>query len=628
LNLKKLLSLTKHNGAVFIKKTLSSISKSKIWPALINKATHILKSRHVGKIVNLINSKRLVKKKSMENGTKAKKRLKLTIKSRLRIICVFSVVLNVIILMISSNSIKSIELRMHSFYNIEYQNSLQQIIIREDIKDMELNIMTAIYSEDYKAASKEVELSLQKTLSDMNFLKQQFSDQALIGNLNSAMNDFVAQEMKVMSYVFAGHTDQVLDIITGDYADCVQNVYAVLDQVELSAKEASESALNEVAQQRTYTSFLLGLTAVLLNLALFIAITLIYRSIAKASQKIVDVTYYIEGGNLSKCAITHCQGDELDRVICACLNMAGTLQAVLLDIKSILQRISLGDLTPQELHDQYFIGEYNDLLEATKAMQTYITDSLCQIDSATLSVENYVEHVSNGAENLLKLATKQSNNITKLSVRLNNILQNSTQNADRISTINQFTAEMGDVVKLTKQQMNKTVLEIDEVTNRAISIQKIVQMIDEIAMQTNLLALNASIEAAHAGSYAKGFSVIADEIKTLALKAGAAAKETKTYISSSIVSFGSCSKSINNTSESLDLVVNKTACVSDMIAQISDSVQEDQKEILNIANETEEIRHIVSGNTEAAQQFKAASEDGIKQVGILKQQLARFTRSR
>lgn len=625
LHINKLVLFTMDKGAMLMKKAKHAVSI--VWLVMIEKTTPVLKRKQINQVVDNFRQKYFTNKNSIENGGAPKKYSKLTIKRKLQLICILSIVLNCIILTISSNSIKNIELRMHSFYNIEYQNSLQQMIIREDIKDMELNITKAIHSEDYKAASEQVELSLQNTLADMNSLKRQFSDQALIKDLNFAMNDFIAQEMKLMSYAFAGHSDRVSDLIAGDYADCIQNIYAVLDQVELSARQASELALKEVSQRRAYTSFILTLTAILLNLALFTAITLVHRSITKASQKIVDVTDYIESGNLSKCNTTHHPGDELDQVICACLKMAGTLQVVIVEIKQILQRISCGDLTPQELHDQFFIGEYNELLDVTKAMQTYITDSLCQIDSATLSVESYVEQVSNGAENLLMLATKQGNNISKLSVRLNNILQNSTQNADRIFTIDQFTTEMGNVVKSTKQQMDKTVLEIDKVTQKAISTQQIVNMIDEIAMQTNLLALNASIEAAHAGSHAKGFSVIAGEIKALALKAGAAAKETQSYILDSIVSFGNCSKSINETSQSLNLVADKTTYVSDMMRHISASVQEDQKEIMNITNETEEIRYVVGSNTNAAQQFQAASEDGIKQVTVLKQQLARFTRN-
>jgi methyl-accepting chemotaxis protein len=86
---------------------------------------------------------------------------------------------------------------------------------------------------------------------------------------------------------------------------------------------------------------------------------------------------------------------------------------------------------------------------------------------------------------------------------------------------------MADLGKQMGISLQKAVAATDET-------QKIIKTIDEIAFQTNLLALNASVEAARAGEAGAGFAVVAKEVRSLALRAAEAARETAGMIENTV----------------------------------------------------------------------------------------------
>ncbi len=534
--------------------------------------------------------------------------------------------MNIIMLIIVFLALQGAENKMQSFYDVEYKNSIQQMQIRNDVAALDYEILSAVYNDNYAESNAAVEQAVQKTVADMNTLKKQFYEDELMKELNSTLNEFLAQEMKMMSYIFAGQTEKALNFLDGDYAKCVENLYFVLDTVSAKAENAATFALQQTIEQRH------KMTIVLFSVVLFIGIILLYASgmlaktIQMATQKVLHIADCIENGNLNISEGCQSGGDELDELIYSCEKMALTLQILIQDVGCMLDEMAKGNMIYETQSRLYYVGDYHSLLEAAENMQRYINYALNNVDSATRKVETHVKQVSQGAHKLSVHAERQDESITQLSNSLSIISENAQHSTAQIQKINSATLDMKEQVETTKRRMEETTSAILDVTSHTDKIKKIIRTIDEIAFQTDLLALNASIEAARAGIAGRGFAVVAGEVRALAQKVAQAAKETTVFIDDSMKATEKCVGTVSHTAHSLDLVVQRTNDITEMITQIAAIVKEEQEDIQSISNEADNIRGIVKLNTKTAQQFVFGSEDGYQQVKILKSQMNQFVR--
>ena len=140
-------------------------------------------------------------------------------------------------------------------------------------------------------------------------------------------------------------------------------------------------------------------------------------------------------------------------------------------------------------------------------------------------------------------------------------------------------------------------------------VAKIVKDIDEIAFQTNILALNAAVEAARAGEAGAGFVVVADEVRSLAQRSAAAARETAHKIEAAIANSRRGSTSCGKVGESLGEIVQKVKAADGLVAEIATAAKEQAQGIEQVGHAMDMMDKATQSNAASAEQSAGAAQE-------------------
>jgi methyl-accepting chemotaxis protein len=419
-------------------------------------------------------------------------------------------------------------------------------------------------------------------------------------------------ERDILPRLEAGDAEGARRVAFGPLATAYREHRAGIDTVVKAAAAAAEaqerSTIEETARQSSLL-LLIGAFALVSGAAIGFAII---RSISDPLQLSVKALHALSAGDMSH-RIEYVAADEFGMLSDACRsveravlhvaeqtssliqatrdgnfaqpppqdefkgvyaelvrNTAEMTQAVarpLHEAKSVLERVAAGDLQARVLSD--YKGEFLHIKVALNGALDSLGGALWRVQRSADNVARATDEISSTGQDVTEGAAQQAESLKNVSIALEALTDMSGQGLGLAERTQQRTSLAETSAARGVQHMQLLSRAVEDIKSKSDETARIVRSIDAIAFQTNLLALNAAVEAARAGEAGRGFAVVADEVRSLAVRSAEAARSSSDLIEASMAS--------------ADMGVTLNREVQEMLAEISDRIHEISQAMIEAA---------------------------------------------
>ncbi|GAA4020087.1 methyl-accepting chemotaxis protein [Actimicrobium antarcticum] len=393
----------------------------------------------------------------------------------------------------------------------------------------------------------------------------------------------------------------------------------------VDAKDASSEARTFVAGiakiEAAYSPVALRIVELALNKQTDEAIAMMNQQCRPLLAALVKITRdYSDWNDIRSAEVVAQAGADFTQrrtiVLAACLAvlalviLAGVFitRSILLPIAqavSIAQTVAEGNLSSSI--NTSARDETGKLLRALSEMQDSLVRVVKKVRDGSESVASASIQIAQGNMDLSGRTESQASALEQTAASMEELNATVKQNAENALQANQLARRAADVAVDGGQVVSQAVVTMKQISDSSKKIADIIGVIDGIAFQTNILALNAAVEAARAGEQGRGFAVVATEVRNLAQRSAAAAKEIKILITDSVDRVDQGTALVGKAGSTMDDVVGAIRRVTDIMAEISAASAEQSTGVAQVSDAVNSMDENTQQNAAMVEQMAAAA---------------------
>ncbi|QEW22422.1 Dipeptide chemoreceptor protein [Marinibacterium anthonyi] len=269
------------------------------------------------------------------------------------------------------------------------------------------------------------------------------------------------------------------------------------------------------------------------------------------------------------------------------------------ETRRVIEKVAEGDLSDRM--EGQFAGDFDALKTGVNATIERLSVIVQDIKERNGDLDHQAKALSQSSQHLAAQAEEQAAALEETATSMDQVSQTVKASARHASDsgviVDRTLTDVEGIVTTVRASMH-AVAEIDE---SAREIERIINVIEDIARETNLLALNAAVEAARAGEAGKGFAIVANEVRDLAIRAGQASNDVRSVIDESQQKVTRGVELVNSAETALGDIVERVGNIASHVHQIVQDSSGQDTAIAQIRDTVASIDHITQENARTAE---------------------------
>ena len=295
--------------------------------------------------------------------------------------------------------------------------------------------------------------------------------------------------------------------------------------------------------------------------------------------------------------------------------VARSVSRPLIEAVGVARQVAAGDLTAQVVVKSQ--DETGQLMQALKDMNASLQSLVGQVRSGTDTIATASSQIAAGNQDLSSRTEEQASSLEETASSMEELTSTVKQNADNARQANTMAQTSSSIAIEGGKVVSEVVGTMASINESSRKIVDIIAVIDGIAFQTNILALNAAVEAARAGEQGRGFAVVATEVRNLAQRSAAAAKDIKVLIGDSVEKVEAGSKLVDQAGRTMDDIVASITRVTDIMSEITAASSEQSAGIEQVNQAIAQMDQVTQQNAALVEEAAAAAESMQEQAASL-----------